>query len=293
MKFHQPVLLQEVIQYLKPEPGDLIIDATIGGGGHTQQLLERGARILGIDRDQEAIDYVKKSLESRVKSQDLVLAKGNFSQIAEIAKRQGFFKVKGVLFDLGLSSHQIEKGQRGFSFQQEGTLDMRMDKDLQVRASDIINNFEERRLDEIIKTFGQEKFSRSIARAICSARQVEPIDSTKRLAQIISEVYAKYKQKSKLNPATRTFQALRIVVNSELLNLEESLPQTTKILNIGGRLVIISYHSLEDSIVKRFFKTERNLRVLTKKPIGPQEEETKENPRSRSAKLRAAEKIAN
>lgn len=291
MKFHKPVLLQEVIEYLKLEKDDLIIDATIGGGGHAHQLLERGAKVLGIDRDQEAIDYVEKSLKTRVKSQGLVLAKGNFSQIEKIAKRKGFFKVKGVLLDLGLSSHQIEKAQRGFSFQLEGPLDMRMDKDLQIKASDIVNNFEERRLDEIIKTFGQEKFSRAIARSICSARQVAPIDSTKRLAQIISEVYAKYKQKSKLNPATRTFQALRIVVNSELLNLEESLPQTIKILDTGGRLVIISYHSLEDGIVKRFFKTERNLRVLTKKPIGPQIQEVIGNPRSRSAKLRAAEKI--
>lgn len=197
----------------------------------------------------------------------------------------------GVLFDLGVSSHQIETPQRGFSFSKVGPLDMRMDKSITVTAYDIVNHFDERRLNEIFKTYGQEKFSRSIARAVCSARQIEPINSTVRLAKVIEKAIPPGVRKQKINPATKTFQAIRIVVNSELLNLQESLPQTTELLVSGGRLVIISFHSLEDGIVKRFLKSQGGLRVLTPKPIGPSQSEILDNPRARSAKLRAAEKI--
>lgn len=284
MIFHAPVLLQEVIKFLAPAPGKSYIDATIGGGGHAFELLKRGARVLGIDRDPEAIEQVRKE------TRNVMLVQGNFNKIGEIARSNGFGNVNGILFDLGVSSHQLEVPKRGFSFTKEGPLDMRMDPDLTIKAADIVNNFDERRLYEIFKTYGQEKFSRSIARAICSARQIESINSTVRLAQIISDAKPRGEY-VRIHPATRAFQALRIVVNSELLNLESTLPQTTNLLAPGGRLVIISFHSLEDALVKRFLKQEEKLLVLTKKPIGPSRQEILDNPRARSAKLRVAERL--
>ena len=295
-QFHKSVLLKEVVEFLNIKPGCLYIDATAGGGGHTFEILRRGGKVLAIDRDPEAIEHINnrvKSLESKVKSQNLTLVNGNFAKIAEIAKDQQFEKVDGIIFDLGVSSHQLEKAERGFSFQIEGPLDMRMDPKITITASDIINNFEKRRLYEIFKTYGQEKLSWCIASAICSARQIKPVTTTGQLAQIIEKasggVYRRRARK-RISPATKAFQALRIVVNSELLNLEETLPQTVKILKRGGRLAIISFHSLEDQIVKRFFKNERRLVVLTPKPIGPGREEIQKNPRARSARLRVSEK---
>ncbi len=300
VNYHQPVLLDEVINYLKPEPGEKYIDGTLGGAGHAGALIARGARVLGIDRDQDAISYVSKNQKENIKKQKLIIRKGNFNEMQNIATQNNFEEVDGILLDLGISSNQIEKAERGFSFQNEGPLDMRMDQDLPVKASEIVNNFEERRLNEIFSTYAEEKLSWPIARAICSAREIKSVDSTHELAEIVNEVYRKHGQKTrqrrgsqgaaKINPATKIFQGLRIVINSELLNLEECLPQTTKILRKGGRLVIISYHSLEDKIVKRFFKENIALNILTAKPIGPHEVELRENPRSRSAKLRAAEK---
>ncbi|MEX2028351.1 MAG: 16S rRNA (cytosine(1402)-N(4))-methyltransferase RsmH [Candidatus Curtissbacteria bacterium] len=286
MIYHEPVLLQTVLGFLEPKAGDLIIDATVGGGGHSEELLKRGAKVLGIDRDPDAIGHIKNK-----KLENLTLVSGNFSQIGEIARANGFGKVNGILFDLGVSSHQLDDVTRGFSFKRDGPLDMRMDPSLTIGAKDIINNFPERRLDEIFKTYGQEKFSRAIANAIGVARQIDKIETTGSLAQIVREVYVKRHVREKIDPATRTFQALRIVVNSELLNLEESLPQTEEILKSGGRLVVISFHSLEDAIVKRFFKQNESFLVLTQKPIGPGEEEINVNPRSRSAKLRVAQKV--
>lgn len=287
MKYHTPVLLQPVLEFIKPKPGKLFIDATIGGGGHTIPILDAKSKVLGIDRDPEAVSYIKgQNLEN------LTVEKGNFADILKIAKRNGFEKVDGIILDLGVSSHQLQNPQRGFSFQNEGPLDMRMDPDLNIKAEDIINNFDKRRLYEIFETYGQEKLSWAIAAAVCSARKVRPIKSTKQLSQVIEQVYKRgVRGKLKINPSTKVFQALRIVVNSELLNLNECLPQTVHLLKPGGRLVIISFHSLEDGIVKRFFKQQENLRVLTQKPIGPGEKEIIENPRSRSARLRVAEKI--
>ena len=301
MKYHRPVLLQKTIEFLDPARGKLFIDATVGGGGHAFELLKRGGKVLGIDRDPEAIKHIKKSQKLKAKSQKLVLVCGNFSQIGEIAKSEGFSQLSGILFDLGVSSHQLEEARRGFSFIHEGPLDMRMDPNLNVRAFDLVNNFDKRRLNEIFKTYSQEELSWPIADAICRARQVKAIETTTELAEIIERVYQKYIQRKKrgpkaklgviIHPATKTFLALRIVVNSELLNLEDSLPQTVDLLEIGGRLVIVSYHSLEDGIVKRFFKQESRLKILTPKPIGPENSEIEANPRARSAKLRVAERI--
>ncbi len=288
MIYHAPVLLQTVLDFLSPNPGQLYIDATLGGGGHTFEILKRGAKVLGIDRDPEALEYVKEKISN---GDNLTLVQGNFSNIEDIATAHGFGQVSGILFDLGVSSHQLDEASRGFSFKRDGPLDMRMDPSLTVRAKDIINNFPERRLDEIFKTYGQEKLSRPIAASIILARQIEEIRSTSQLAEVIRRVYAKRHVREKIDPATRAFQALRIVVNSELLNLEEALPQTSRLLRFGGRLVVISFHSLEDTTVKRFLKLEKDFEVLTSKPIGPEEEEIRQNPRARSAKLRAAQKV--
>lgn len=291
MRYHTPVLLQEVITFLDPGSGKKFIDATIGGGGHTFEILKCGSKVLGIDRDPEAIEYLKEKFQI---SENLVLVQGNFSNIGQIALSHGFKNVDGILFDLGVSSHQLENAQRGFSFTREGPLDMRMDPSLPISAQDLVNNFDERRLNEIFKTYGQEKLSWPIARAICRARQIKPIETTIEFSKIIDEVLETYNYKlfkKQIDTKARTFQALRIVVNSELLNLKDSLPQTVKILKSGGRLAAITFHSLEDAQVKRFLKKERQLKVLTKKPIGPSDRELRSNPRSRSAKLRVAEKI--
>lgn len=284
--FHKSVLLHEIIKFLNPKAGELVIDATVGGGGHAKELTARGARVLGIDRDPDAIEHLK-----NMNLPNITLVRGNFSNIGEIARDSGFEKVQGIVFDLGISAHQLETPERGFSFQKDGPLDMRMDPDLQIRASDIVNHFEERRLYEILKTFAQEKYSRRIARSICSARKVKPIQTTRELAKIVEKTQPRGVHGRRIHPATKTFQALRIVVNSELLNLEQALPQTVDLLTIGGRLAIVSFHSLEDGLVKRFLKKEAKLRVLFPKPIGPTQQEIRENPRARSARLRVAERI--
>jgi len=294
-KYHQSVLLQESIDLLNVKKSDLYIDTTAGEGGHTFEILRLGGKVLAIDRDPEAIEHIKnqfKILNLKLKiGENLRVVNGNFSNLEKIAKENGFENVSGIIFDLGISSHQLDTASRGFSFQTIGPLDMRMDPNIAIKASDIINNFDKRRLNEIFKEFGQERFSRPIADAVTFARQIKRIEKTNELSKIIREVYKKYKVRQKINPATKVFQALRIVVNSELLNLGESLPQTVNLLKKKGRLVIISFHSLEDAIVKRFFKENKNLKVLTKSPIGPESWEQFQNPRSRSAKLRAAQRI--
>lgn len=293
MIYHKPALLHEVLEYLKPKAGGVYIDATLGGGGHTEAILKAGGRVLGIDRDPEAIEFVKESL-SPSDLKNLTTVNGNFAKLEEIATSFGFRSVDGILLDLGVSSHQLDKAERGFSINLDGPLDMRMDQTISVKAEDIVNNFDERRLYEIFKTYGEEKFSRSIANAIVSTRRIAgPIKSTRQLAQIVSEVVLRsVRKKGHIHPATKAFMALRIIVNSETLNLEECLPQTTSLLKKGGRLVVISFHSLEDGIVKRFLKSSPTLRVLTERPIGPKAQETDINPRARSAKLRAAEKVS-
>ncbi len=286
MIYHTPVLLQEVISFLEPKEGKSYIDATAGYGGHTKALLQKGARVLAIDRDKDAYEYL-----NSLNLKGLRVVNDNFANLAKIAQKEGFEKADGILFDFGVSSRQLEEAERGFRFSKEGPLDMRMDTNLELKAADIVNNFDERRLNEIFTTYGQEKYSRSIARAICRARQIETIRTTTELAQIIKNAIPRGAKSGNIHPATRAFQALRIVINSELLNLEETLPQTVEILKSGGRVATISFHSLEDGIVKRFFKRETRLKILTDKPIGPQTQEIIENPRSRSAKLRIAERI--
>ena len=281
--YHISVLPEEAIGFLNVRPGKKYIDCTLGGGGHTRAILEKGGEVLGIDRDQDAIDNFK------IKDQRSKIKKGNFRDLKEIAVTNGFEKVDGILYDLGVSTHQLKTEGRGFSFGTDDSLDMRMDKTEGLTAKEVINKFTKEELYEIFTKYGEEKLAWSIADAVISARRVGPVETTKQLAEIILSVRGKIGKFDRTHPATRVFQALRIFVNSELDSLRESLPQAVEILNKEGRLVVISFHSLEDRIVKNFIRD--NLKNLTKKPIRPTDEETKNNLRARSGKLRAAEKL--
>jgi len=299
MEFHSPVLLKEVIENLKIKKNGKYIDGTVGGAGHSEAILKLGGNILGIDYDPEALNYAREHLsaacpfpdESRELDASWRLVRGNFKNLGKIAKENNFQPVDGILLDLGVSSHQLETPERGFSFNSDESLDMRMDPELKVTAQDLINVLNKGELEKLFQKFAQEKRSRQLAEAIVDARSVSPIKTGRQLAEIILKV--KYKT-GKINPATQIFQALRIAVNDEINNLKEVLPEALKILKPGGRLAIISFHSGEDRIVKQFFRDQAEkglIKKIFKKPLSPSFEEVKANPRSRSAKLRVAEKV--
>lgn len=284
--FHQPVLVNEVLALLNIKSGKKYIDATLGGAGHTSEIIKKGGIVLGIDSDYDAINYVTKNFSEEISAKKLIVKQGNFSDIKKLAAQVGFEKVAGIIFDLGTSFYQLKSATKGFGFESE-TLDMRMDLRQHVTAYDLINNLDKRRLYEAIKKYGQERFAWQIVNAIDSARKVKPIKSAKELANLIS--MTKPKTKKRIHPATQTFLALRIVVNSELENLKFALPQAIDLLEPNARIGVISFHSLEDKIVKEIFKEHEDLRVITKKPVSPAEKEVLLNPRARSAKLRIAE----
>jgi 16S rRNA (cytosine1402-N4)-methyltransferase len=291
--FHKPVLLKEAIEFLAVKPGERYIDATVGGGGHSEAILKVGGIILGIDCDPEAITAARRRLSSACPGASWRLVRGNFADLKKIAAANGFSSAAGILFDLGVSSYQLGTPKRGFSFNLESPLDMRMDLRLMVTAADLVNGLTENELTELFFKFGEEKCARRIARAICRARKIRPITTTNELAEVILRARPRRGKFDRTHPATRCFQALRIAVNDELNSLKAALPQALEILKPEGRLVVISFHSLEDRIVKNFLKLaagEGRLEILTKKPIRPTEEEVEANPRSRSAKLRAGEK---
>lgn len=304
---HIPVLLEETVEALAVQPGGRYIDCTVGGGGHAEAILRRsspGGQLLGIDADPQAIVVARAGLEPYGAS--VLPVNDNFVNLQSICIKYDFFPVHGVLFDLGLSSLQVGEKGRGFSFQYEALLDMRFSPKQEITASDIINTYSEEKLERIIREYGEEQFSRQIARHITQER---PIRTTTHLADVVEK--AVKGRRGRIHPATRTFQALRIAVNNELANLESALKQAVDVLGYGGRLVVISYHSLEDRIVKQFMRRESSgcicppgaptctcehkasLRLITKKVVIPSWEEIKLNPRSRSAKLRAAERITN
>jgi len=286
--YHTPVLLQEVLDFLRVERGGLYIDATLGGGGHTQQILQRGGRVLGLDVDQDAIEHVLKNFGT---GNEIKIVKGNFKDIDTIALKEGFEKVNGILFDLGVSSHQFEEGERGFSFQKDAVLDMRMDRDLQVRALDLLNGLTKKELYELFITYGEEHRALAISESIVRSRLVKPIETTGELVKIINKAVG---QSNKgINNATKVFQALRIAVNDELHVIEEALPKALELLGDKGRLIVISFHSLEDRIVKNKFKEfeAKDMGIIiTKKPVSPTIAELESNRRARSAKLRVFEK---
>lgn len=286
--FHKPVLLQEIIENLKVAKDHQYIDATVGGGGHTVEILNRGGVVLGIDQDEEALNFTRNLLGQEYNSR-LTLTKGNFKNIDKIAEKYGFTKVSGILFDLGISSYQVDEKSRGFSFRKEARLDMRMDKDLKVSAFEIINNEPFETLERIFLKYGEEPKAEHIAHLITKTRSHKPINTTLELAELVSKVYGNPKESGR-NPATRVFQALRVAVNDEINALKEGLNKSISLLDKGGRLVVISYHSLEDRIAKFKMKNEK-LKIITKKPITGSWEEIRENRRARSAKLRIAQKI--
>ena len=290
--YHKPVLLEKTIDLLQIKPGKKYIDATLGGGGHTEKILENGGIVLGIDIDQDALDYVFQHINNK----NLVLAKGNFVDLEKIAHLNGFEKVWGILFDLGVSSHQIDSPDRGFSFLKNGPLDMRMDKDLSLTAEYLVNVLGKGELYELFNRLGQESHASAISRAIVSARRVKAIKTTDELLEVIKKAYGYREDLSDFDKnkiGQKVFQALRIAVNNELENIEKALPQAVSLLESGGRIVVISFHSLEDRIVKKIFREfeRQNLgKAVTQKPIVPDDKEMRQNSRSKSSKLRVFEK---
>ncbi len=301
---HTPVLLSEVLEALAVQPGGRYIDGTLGGGGHAAAILEKsspGGQVLGIDADPAAIEAARERFKGSLES--ILIINDNFVNLQSICIKYDFFPVHGILFDLGLSSLQLNGTGRGFSFQHDAPLDMRFDPGQRTTAADIVNTATETRLAGIIRSYGEESQSARIARAIIKER---PIETTGQLAGIIEKAVGR---RGKLHPATRTFQALRIAVNDELEHLESALKQAVDLLGYEGRLVVISYHSLEDRIVKQYMQREArgcicppttptcvcghtpSLRLINRKVIVPTDTEIRNNPRSRSAKLRAAERI--
>jgi 16S rRNA (cytosine1402-N4)-methyltransferase len=294
--YHTSVLLQETIEYLQIKAGENYIDGTLGGGGHTIEILKHGGKVLGIDIDQDALDYVAEKFKvQNAKSEigkELFLIRGNFKDIDTIAKENGFVDVAGILFDLGVSGHHFDDPSRGFSFQKEGPLDMRMDNELEVRAGDLINGLTKNELTDLFIRLGEERFARIIVSRLIEERTKKRIEKTTELAEIIKSAVPF--SKKGIHPATKVFQALRIAVNDELNNLTEALPKALALLESGGRLAVISFHSLEDRIVKRSFlefAKKNSGTIITKKPVIAGEEEIRANSRARSAKLRVFEKI--
>lgn len=295
MEKHISVLLKEVLYFLDVRPGRRFIDATVGGSGHTKAILKLGGEVLGIDASPVALRLAGEELKEE---KGVSLVQGNFADIGRIAKREGFGKIDGILFDLGVASFQLDNPSLGFSFRTEGPLDMRIDPSLGVCASDLVNALPERELYELFSQVGQEKHALEIARAICSARSLKSFETTRDLRRVVEEVYGRREKvkgkRQKIHPATKVFMALRIAVNLEFENLKNALPQAVGLLRHGGRLAVVSFHSGEDRIVKHFLKEEEKkgtAKILAKKPVIPSETEVQENPRARSAKMRAAEKI--
>ena len=291
MPYHVPVLVQEVLSALQVKPGGSYVDCTVGEGGHASAILEAaspGGRLLGIDMDLQALKTAERVLWSYRDSS--VLVNENFRDLEQVAERHGFSSVDGILFDLGLSSLQLQGGGRGFSFRTEEPLDMRFDNRQELTAWDVVNEYTSEELARVLSTYGEERRSNRIAKAIVYSR---PIDTSLRLAQVVQR--ATRRPLGRIHPATRTFQAIRIEVNRELDNLESVLGQAVSLLKAGGKLVVISYHSLEDRIVKLFLRyADRKARTLHRdniRIIPPSKEEVRTNPRSRSARLRVAERI--
>jgi len=292
---HVPVLTAEVLRHLRPERGGLFVDCTIGLGGHSRAILEAGpTRIIGLDRDLSALAAARVTLSPWADRVELVHA--DYRAIDEVLEQRAIPLLDGALADLGVSSLQLDAAGRGFSFRRDEPLDMRMDQTGGDTAADLVARSTERDLADAIYTYGEERFSRRIARAIVEARQQRPIETTLRLASIVRRALPG-RGHMRIDPATRTFQALRIWVNQELEGLDRFLEAAARRLRAGARLVVITFHSLEDRIVKHTLRglersSDAGVKVLTKKPIVPAEDEVRMNPRARSAKLRAAERIA-
>jgi 16S rRNA (cytosine1402-N4)-methyltransferase len=302
--YHRPVLQREVLRLLNPQPGSLIVDGTCGGGGHTEALLETGADVLALDRDPDAVQHVSKRL-ARL-GRRIVVRQANFRHAACVLDELGIRTIDGALLDLGVSSRQLENAARGFSFVRNGPLDMRMDPQTQLTAATIVNEYSEEELTRLFRELGEEPAARRIASLIVKMRKTSPFRETLPLVRAIEKLVGRH---GRQHPATQIFQALRIEVNDELGALEDGLRVLTARLAPGARIGVITFHSLEDRIVKNFFRDhsrawldkpewpeprrnpDHDLKLVTSKPVEPADEEQRANPRSRSAKLRVAEKI--
>lgn len=307
--YHKTVMAQEAVDLLNCHPGGIYVDATIGGGGHGQKILEKikdTGLLIGLDRDSAAIEYCTKFFSAH---KNVILKKTNFADLAKILTDLNLKKIDGIIFDLGVSDEQFSRPQRGFSFRQEGPLDMRMDSEAEVTAKDLVNNLSAGQLEKILWEYGQERWTKKIVAQIIVRRSKKEITTTHELAQIIASSIPRSKWPENIHPATRTFQALRIAVNNELLILKETFAVAADYLNSLGRMVVISFHSLEDRLTKEAFKVlaagcicpsdlpqcvcghKPLVRVITKKPIQPSQEEITQNPHSRSAKMRVVERL--
>ncbi|OGC38027.1 16S rRNA (cytosine(1402)-N(4))-methyltransferase [candidate division WWE3 bacterium RBG_19FT_COMBO_53_11] len=286
MAIHKPVLLKEALDFLKVEKGKRFIDATVGEGGHALAIAQRGGIVLGIDQDPRILEQAKRSLGNKA-----VLIQGNFKEIERIARENIFTEVDGILMDLGISSWHLKESGRGFSFQKDEPLDMRADPNLSVTAADLLNGLTKNELKELFQKYGEEERAPQLAAAVVRARSLKPFRTTADLVGVVEKVRrTKDARRDRIHPATKIFQALRIAVNDEVENLRSVLPRAFEVLGAGGRLVVVSFHSLEDREVKRFFRQMeeqgRGL-VLTEKPLTPTAAEVAQNPQSRSARLRA------
>ena len=305
--YHNPVLLDEVVEHMLPSAGKIIVDATLGGGGHTEAMLKAGAQVIGVDQDEQAHEFAAERLKPY--SSGFTPLRGNFSNLPEILAGVGVNKVDGILIDIGVSSWQLDEASRGFSFGKEGPLDMRMDRSRGETAADLVNHMSEQELRTIFYDYGEERAGSKIARRIVERRQDQPFVTTTDLADFIASIQPRAKGPTgKIHPATRVFQALRIAVNDELGALRTFLDNASKLLNPGGRLLVITFHSLEDRMVKQFFRhasqshidrkewpeprpnPDFQYRLLTRRPVTAGEVELIDNKRSRSAKLRVVEK---
>jgi len=291
---HEPVMVPEVMALLGPGRGGLFVDCTVGLGGHSRALLEAGAdRVIGLDRDPSALAIAREALAGFTDRVELVHA--DYRELDRVLDDRGIASVAGTLADLGVSSLQLDADGRGFSFRRDEPLDMRMDQTRGPSAADLLTDAAETELADVIYQFGEERYSRRVARAIVNARTEAPIDTTGRLAAIVRRAVP-HRGHQRIDPATRTFQALRIWVNRELDGLDAFLAAAARRLVSGARLAVITFHSLEDRIVKHAFrameKAGEGLRIVTKRPLSPQDEEVARNPRARSAKLRAIERLA-
>ena len=292
--YHKPALVKEFLEYLAPCAGQLIVDATVGGGGHAEAVLDRmdgGVKLIGIDRDQEALEAARQRLARF--GEAVVLIKGKFSELESLLEKSGAKNPDRVYFDLGVSSHQLDSAERGFSFRKDGPLDMRMDQSQGRTAAELLKKSKQQELERIFWEYGEERFGRRVAKEIVRKREKGiDLDRTRKLAEMLEAVIGRRGQR--VHPATRIFQALRIAVNLEMEELSQGLQACLEHLAPGGRMLVISYHSLEDRLVKNFYRENERagrLMLLPKKPVRPGPEEVRQNPRSRSARLRAAEKI--